>query len=99
MSRYIDADALKEENKTIIDCEIEHPKYQNTVREIIDSAPTIEIVRCKECKWVEEHQFTNGSQLECHCKYKEYEKDPYCCSYWIVNIDDFCSYGERKDDE
>lgn len=39
--RLIDADALKEENKDIIDCEIDHPKYQDTLRELIDQAPTI----------------------------------------------------------
>lgn len=42
MSRLIDADALIEDYRDIIDCEIDHCKYQNTVREIIDSAQTIE---------------------------------------------------------
>lgn len=39
--RLIDADAFIEENKEIIDCEIDHPKYQDTLRELIDQAPTI----------------------------------------------------------
>ena len=52
--RLIDADALLKRYEDIIDCEIDHPKYQNTVREIIDSAPTIEPERkkgrCEYCK-------------------------------------------------
>ena len=40
--RLIDADAFIEENAEIIDCEINHPKYQDTIRELIDEAPTVE---------------------------------------------------------
>lgn len=40
--RLIDADAFIEENQDIIDCEIDHPKYQDTLRELIDDAPTVE---------------------------------------------------------
>lgn len=39
--RLIDADAYKEQNGDILDCEIDHPKYQDTLRELIDNAPTI----------------------------------------------------------
>lgn len=51
--RLIDADALIEKNADIIDCEIDHPKYQDTLREIIENAPIIDIVRCGECKYVD----------------------------------------------
>lgn len=40
--RLIDADAFIEENKNIIDCEIDHPKYQDTLRQLINLAPTVE---------------------------------------------------------
>ena len=53
MSRYIDADEFLEDNKEFADREIEHPRYQETVRELIDEAPSIDIVRCKECKYYE----------------------------------------------
>lgn len=42
MTRLIDADAFIKENKDIIDCEIDHPKYQDTLRELISQAPTVE---------------------------------------------------------
>jgi len=51
MSRYIDADAFLENNKEFADRELEHPRYQETLRELIDDAPSIDIVRCGECKW------------------------------------------------
>ena len=42
--RLIDADAYKERNAEIIDCEIDHHKYQDTLRELIDDSPTIDAV-------------------------------------------------------
>jgi len=79
MSRYIDADALKANINTAFWSEIE---------KIIDYAPSIDIVRCKECK--------------------HYDKFPTwaACTYWSgdpyeqasVNADDFCSYGEVRDE-
>ena len=41
MSRYIDADALK------------IPSEEMIAKMIIDSAPSIDIVRCSECKYYE----------------------------------------------
>ena len=51
--RLIDADKVIADNAGIIDCEIDHPKYQDTLREIIDSAESVdavEVVRCKDCE-------------------------------------------------
>lgn len=49
MSRYIDADALK---KTI-DKEIYRHDTIDHVFQIINNAPSIDIVRCQECKYYE----------------------------------------------
>lgn len=54
MTRYIDVDLYKKENAEILDCEIDHPKYQDTLRELIDDTPTadvVEVVRCKYCAY------------------------------------------------
>jgi hypothetical protein len=57
------------------------------VKQMMEHYFHVEVVRCKECKWAEYG--------------KDYE--PYC-NHWksglYANIkdDDFCSYGERKDD-
>lgn len=56
----------------------------------IDEAPAadvVEVVRCKECK----HLFQDLSEREAHlCMRHRFERVR-------VNLDDFCSYGERKD--
>ena len=93
MSRYIDADALK---KSIDDCDICNicpdkdvrcdydcdfpdcltPKWET----LIDSAPSIDIVRCQDCKyWV--YHFNGCS------------RNP-CTEPWYAT--DFCNYGERE---
>ena len=54
---------------------------------MIAEAPTIDIVRCKECRY-------------CHRNYVDmtppYQHD-YCYKFSrYMNADDFCSYGERE---
>ena len=89
MSRYIDADAL------IMALRLEYPMMPmfkesqkewaiktegyRKAEEVIKDAPSIDIVRCKECT----------------------ERDDDWCMYWqnVINVYDFCSYGERKESE
>lgn len=56
----------------------------------IDTAPTIDIVHCKDCKWSE----SNGSNTDgyfCHHGHH----NPL---YQVFSLH-FCSYGERIDNE
>lgn len=46
--RLIDADKFIETNKDIIDCSIDHSKYEDTLRELIDNAPTVDTT-CPNC--------------------------------------------------
>ena len=76
MSRYIDADTLK------------IPSEEMIAKMIINSAPSIDIVRCKECKhW-------------CNHKDADYDQNDfmYYCAVHKVSFSgkDFCSYGERE---
>ena len=51
LMRLIDADAFLKRSEEYTDCEFIHPKYQNTLREIVDDEPTIPAprwVRCEE---------------------------------------------------
>ena len=57
----------------------------------VPSADVEEVVHCKDCKW---------------CKhYKQDEQDCYCCTHacGLYDVDrsedDYCSYGERKEQE
>ena len=59
-------------------------QFWSEIENIIISAPSIDIVRCGECKmWMSEH----------------------LCQWWSrygtveTDADDFCSYGERENDE
>ena len=50
MSRYIDADALKEWLDEYLSVFKKYDK--GTIKGFVDHAPSIDIVRCKECKWL-----------------------------------------------
>lgn len=81
MSRWIDKDKL---NLFEEDGEVHRYCFPCIeIIKLIDEAPSIDIVRCKECKWYEPLDSSR----------------PFYCSrgIWKVNADDFCSYGERRD--
>ena len=68
MSRYVDIDTLK------------IPSEEMIAKWIVNEAPSIDIVRCRECKyWNEDFILTCRRHIS------------------KVDADDFCSYGERKD--
>ena len=74
MSRYIDAEILKERL-------IKNITLTNAIDRSFNEAPSIDIVRCRECKhWNEEGHWCNI-------------RDSYG---WDYKPDDFCSYGERE---
>lgn len=71
-------------------------------------ADVVPVVRCKDCKYaveLDKHcEINRASYRHCTCgrgeeekyvwhKYKKHYKD-----YSIVELDDYCSYGERKDE-
>lgn len=41
--RLIDADKLLNDYEELADCDFIHPLYENTLRDIIDDAPTVEV--------------------------------------------------------
>ena len=80
MNRYIDAEWL-------LNFFEPYPNdYQTplgSLRACVDDAPSIDIVRCGECK-------RHGASLNDGCV--------YCTQLmWTMNPDDFCSYGERSE--
>ena len=86
MSRLIDADALGASviKNTVFD--------KGDVIKLIEDAPSIEIVRCKECKWCYKDTDALTSQTVLICqRYNDEDR-------WArVNSDDFCSYGCRSE--
>ena len=86
MSRYIDAEWIRN-----VYADFEHYDNRNdwttpiaNVLAVIDGAPSIDIVRCKECKWGKPY---SDKQLECDALGLGGLKFP----------NDFCSYGERSE--
>lgn len=86
MSRYIDADALHDALKAkqlwVVRCGDKHNEgyTYDQVHFAIDDAPSIDIVRCQDCRhWV--YNF-NGCA-----------RNP-CTEPWYAT--DFCNYGERE---
>ena len=91
MSRYIDAEWLRSLYADFKDyggrTDWETPVAN--VLATIDDAPSIDLVRCKECKH-------HTSDDECiHPHWDSAELSIYMAAY----ADDFCSYGERRNDE
>ena len=96
MSRYIDADNAIERLGAYLmtDAQIEYgglasediEDWKPIAIDILKGAPSIDIVRCAECKWGKPY---SDKQLECDALGLGGLKFP----------DDFCSYGERKESE
>ena len=83
--RLIDADALKKdlsENYTFYGFR----QLLNDFYEALDSAPSIDIVRCRECRRVRE----DGGHANCN--------GYLYCRKWktLVDEDGYCSWGERE---
>ena len=64
---------------------IDTPVYHD-VMSTIDEMPTVnavEVVRCKDCRWFENDGYHTNCQIIRFC----------------VEADDYCSRGERREDE
>ena len=90
MSRLIDADALKEDLLINHNTDLMSQSLVlgsgfdvgvDYVMLFIEDAPSIDLVRCGECK--------KNDTKNC----------PFYSGGWIHSDDDFCSYGERREDE
>ena len=95
--RLIDANALNRKKKysfqTVGGC---FPKSEWFIKaDDLFSAPTVdavEVVRCKDCKWYKEGKYLAPNKFCYRLKDRSGEHIGYNFS-----DDDFCSYGERKD--
>ena len=85
MSRYIDAEYIKAVmiNDRLMQGNAEFNLYAQQVEIQVKAMPSIDIVRCKECRWGKPY---SDKQLECDALGLGGLKFP----------DDFCSYGERE---
>lgn len=75
MSRWIDAEWLKQ-NLNL--------SFWSEINKIIDSAPSIDLVRCDECKY----------KLICNCGVQHTTRNMSSVTIGYKHVDS-CSYGER----
>lgn len=93
MTRLIDADALEEE---LVSHKYKYSPYLHflDVAVTIERMPTIDavpVVRCKDCKMSEVFQNDSSGVMA-----------RYCNAFRLIRMvadDDYCSYGERRNDE
>lgn len=89
--RLIDADALIGVAKRLFQPDkFNHAYVRRRAIDLINNAPTVEIIRCKDCYF---------------CDYSNFHKS-YCCSRFdnfgdgvLLKVDaenDFCSFAERE---
>ena len=85
MSKYYNAESVNDEIVRVLeqtDCKDE---YIDRVLRAIDSLPTIDIVRCGECKCCRDEFIEEYMPLYIYCEKWNHETD----------FDGFCSAGER----
>lgn len=85
MSRWIDYDAIDYRNDRLHDKSEEFLNGVIYMAQRIEEAPSIDIVRCKECKYASDNKVYG-------CMLNHFNNDDYHRMY----ADDFCSYGERE---
>ena len=101
MATLIDRDKCQERIFRFADRLVDwgFPKEAEAVRAVAKgiklekTVDAVEVVRCKDCKKWEEDYGTDGQFGYCENERKQHG----CSSFWYPN--DFCSYGERKDNE
>lgn len=96
MERYIDADALEQyfnrEEWRTPDEKWWPERELGLIIDAMSTADVVEVVRCKDCKYM--CHYTDG-HLECRLLS---DLKPIPTTYCTMNADDFCSYGERRED-
>lgn len=96
MAEYIEKEPLLRKAKELQGGSFSSP----LIVEAIEKAPAIEIVRCRDCKYFREYTTEYSGKTEkadgdCHIRRMNSDNEQFvACQY-----DDFCSYGERREDE
>ena len=92
MSRYVDAEYVKAVmlNDRLMQGNAEFTLYAQQVETQVNALPSIDIVRCCECKYASDYG-TYG----CMCEHFNDTSD----AYHRMWSDDFCSRGERNRSE
>ena len=91
MSRYVNAEYVKAVmlNDRLMQGNAEFTLYVQQVETQVNALPSIEIIRCRECKYWRAYETWSECEL--------WTDDPYESAK--TKADDFCSYGCRGERE
>ena len=92
MAKYADIEPFYNWLADLMRLDTSSYPYHQTLMfyEIIDELDSLqEVVRCKDCKWFEPREEIEGESWTGYCTYGEFHTDEM----------DFCSRGEREEDE
>lgn len=94
MDKYIDAEWLKQNFNTV---------FWSQITKTIDSAPSIEIIRCKECKHRPIKEDAEGADYGFNISAPNGDERCPCLVEdgwysWIPEDDFYCAYGKREDE-
>lgn len=87
MAEYIKREDVRD--LMYIMCAGQNKAFVKAMEQVIDDTPTADVapvVRCRDCKYWQDN---NGGYPHEDCKWDSYE---------TPDVDDFCSSGERRDD-
>ena len=95
--RLIDADEIKKRERDVVLANgAKHRCFDTTLLVEIPTIDAVDVVRCKDCKWYEESK--NSEIYPMRFCYRLKNDNGVRVGY---NCDgnDFCSHGERREDE
>ena len=93
MSKWISDAYIKRllQNNRLLQGNCEYKLWEQEVENTVDAMPSIDIVRCRECRYF----IDNLTEDDTDEAYGE------CCFDWDIKMpkaDDFCSYGQKGDE-
>lgn len=97
MSRYIDADKAIE--ALFNDAMFDYPPAGRAIIDDMKTVPTadvVEVVRCKDCRHYDNKNCKEGFG---YCMREQEDGFFYNALHGVFKDNDFCSYGERKEQE
>lgn len=86
------SDKVKKTGQVVVNMTVDEDALKRMAVKIIEENDLIKVVRCKDCKYLKPFtsQYLTGQFCECPCSFG---------GQGIKKPDDYCSYGERRDDK
>ena len=86
------SEEVKKTGQVVVNMKVDEGALKRMAIAIIEENGYVDVIRCKDCKWLKPYasQYGAGQFCECPCSFG---------GQGIKKPDDYCSYGERRDDK